>query len=599
MKKISAFLFGLMALLAMPSSATAADVVFDFTTDALRGYVGTGLTDTQSYIYNETWTLDGVSMQVTCGAAPSRLTTVNNRGVCLVMYKDYTTMTIKAPNHMLITKVTFEQAGTGALGLVAANGTLNGNEWTGLADGVRFTATGTPYLAKATVTLADKTVMPGIDYTEVNSIAAFNALADGIYAKLTLTDAEVIGKSADGYSTVWVQDATGGAWIQYTTLNDRLAERTKVSGTIYTVKRTASANPQMKEAEDTPSSELTAADIADYTTLEGTLAELNVAANLNRVVRITGASFVATSATAGKLTQGNSEITVNNGTATANQQLHKISDTWVKDQTKMDDVTIVAILVAKSATENQLLPISMTGTIEAATIAEFNAAADGMTVRLTLTDARVNGVNMFGDCYVEDATAATVIKKAALNAGTALNGIIVGTKSSEDVDYVHDPSLCIEHSMSATDATGVTATATELVGTPMTIAEACTQANHGRLVKLSNVDIATLGNGMNKQLTDAEGNTMKARDLLSVLSNGYEWPVKALSVTGVVIYYMTGWFLLPVAEQAIVPAIADGITTTKPSAATPNSTTYNLKGTLTDKQQKGINIVNGKKVLVR
>ena len=40
--------------------------------------------------------------------------------------------------------------------------------------------------------------------------------------------------------------------------------------------------------------------------------------------------------------------------------LHKITDTWTKDVTKMDNVTIVAILTAKSATENQLLPISMT-----------------------------------------------------------------------------------------------------------------------------------------------------------------------------------------------------------------------------------------------
>jgi hypothetical protein len=78
------------------------------------------------------------------------------------------------------------------------------------------------------------------------------------------------------------------------------------------------------------------------------------------VVKITGASFVATSATAGTLTQGDATITVNNGNATANQMLHKITDTWTKDVTKMDNVTIVAILTGKSATENQLLPISMT-----------------------------------------------------------------------------------------------------------------------------------------------------------------------------------------------------------------------------------------------
>jgi hypothetical protein len=75
-------------------------------------------------------------------------------------------------------------------------------------------------------------------------------------------------------------------------------------------------------------------------------------------VKITGATLEETSATAGTLTQGDATISVNNGAATANQQLHKIAD-WAKD-TKLENVTIVAILVGKSATENQLLPISVT-----------------------------------------------------------------------------------------------------------------------------------------------------------------------------------------------------------------------------------------------
>jgi hypothetical protein len=182
-------------------------------------------------------------------------------------------------------------------------------------------------------------------------------LLAGSYAKVTLTDAEVIGKSADGYSTVWIQDATGGCWIQYTSLNGQLNELTKINGTVYVVKRLTSGNPQMKEAEDTPKSEIAATAISNYTTVEGTLAEVNVAANLNKVVKLTGTTIEETSASAGKLTQGESTIDLNNGTATANQQLYKIAD-WEKDK-KLENVTIVAILVAKSATVNQLLPISV------------------------------------------------------------------------------------------------------------------------------------------------------------------------------------------------------------------------------------------------
>lgn len=612
MKKLSTLFAVLMALLAMPVTAAAQDVVFDFTTDALRGYVGTTLADPQSYIYNETWTVDGVAMQVTAGAAPSRLTEANNRGVCLIMYKEYSTMTVKAPADKLITKIVFEQAGSGALGLVAENGSLQGLEWTGIADGVRFTTNGTPYLAKATVTLQQKDAIHETEYVECANIAAFNALENGTYAKLTLTDAEITGKSADGYSTVFIQDATGGAWIQYTSLNSQLEPMNKVNGVVYTVKRTAAGNPQIKEAEETPNSELTPTAIDAYTIVEGSLAEINVAKNLNRVVKITGAQFVATSATAGTLTQGDVQIAVNNGTATANQQLHMIADEWVKNETKLDNVTIVAILVAKSANENQLLPISMeeqtaaAWDVEVENIAEFNAVEDGKVVKLKLDNARVNAFNGLSSCYyVEDASGATVIKRANLKTATALNGYIVGKKASEDVDYVNTPSQGWEYSMTVEDATlsDFEATDTELVGTPMTIAEACVQQNYGRLVTLSNVDIKAIGNGMNKQLTDADGNTMKARDLLYALSNDYQWPDKAESITGVVIYYMTGWFLLPISEEAIIAGTTDAVTSVALSQQQNTQPVFDLQGrrvtSVAALHPSSIKIVNGQKVLVK
>ena len=728
----------LFALMALPVSAD--EVVFDFTTDALRGYVGTSLTDTKSYFINETWTVDGVAMQVTSGSAPSRLTTVNGRGVCLTMYKEYATMTIKAPEGKLITKIEFEQAGSGALGMTASNGTVDDHTWTGLADGVRFTATATPYVAKATVTLTTMSTLQAIDYVECADIAAFNALEVGTFAKLTLTDAEVIGKSADGYSTVWVQDATGGCWIQYTSLNDRLNELTKVSGTVYVVRRTASANPQMKETEDTPNSLLTTTAITDYTMVEGTLAEVNVPANLNRVVKISGASFVATSATAGTLQMGDATIAVNNGTATANQLLHKLDATWVKDETRMDNVTIVAILVAKSASENQLLPIAMeegvvadatfdflnnpenwatskelwgddngvfstltaggvtltsiqnnewnanmlyedeaagttvlrvarenafkltapegkalvkvivtmasgsfdftasTGEIaddvwtgnatevtfttaavrsiskidviladendetvkpvvavEVANIAEFNAAEDGLTLKLMLNNARVNAVRG-GSYYVEDASGATVIKGLQLTPGTLLNGYIVGTKSTDNnIDFMNEPAVAVEYQLTATDATTFEATETTLVGTLTAITEAGTQANYGRLMTFENVTIS--GSGQNKTLTDAQGNTFKARDYMGVLPADFTWPEAAASITGVVVYYMTGWFIMPVSAEAIVPSKTVGVSSARTTSDVLNI--YNLKGVRQDRQTKGLNIVNGKTVLMK
>ena len=237
---------------------------------------------------------------------------------------------------------------------------------------------------------------------------------------------------------------------------------------------------------------------------------------------------------------------------------------------------------------------------EAATIAEFNAIENGKVVKLALTDARVNAFNDLDRAYyVEDASGATVIKGVNLTKSTVLNGYVIGTKEIKDVDYVNVPSQAYEHSLTV-DASwsAYEAAETELVGTPMTIAEAAVQANYGRLVTLSDVEITQIGNGLNKQLKDAAGNTIKARDLFGILPDGYEWPAKATSITGVVLYYMTGWFLMPISVEAIV-ADATGIETIHNSQFTVKNSIYNLQGVRLNSLQKGLNIVNGKKVVVK
>lgn len=356
----------------------ATTAMFDFASPDFRENIGTALTDVAGYIYNETFTADGATLQITAGSVPSRIYVDNNRGQNLVLYKEYATLTFHAPAGKAITKIEFTAAGNSNINnFTASSGTIEGMVWTGNAEGVRFMQGGTSYLANAILTLediaAESYILPAIEYTSCADIAAFNALEAGSYAKVTLTGAEVIGKSADGYSTVWIQDATGGCWIQYTSLNSRLTEGTKFNGTFYVAKRMTSGNPQMKEAEKTPMSTINNEETIDeYTIIEGsTIADINIAENLNRVVKLTGGTFVATSATAGTLTIGDESITVNNGNETANQLLHKITDTWVKEETVIENVTIVAILSAASATKNQLLPISMIeGTIDGITAIE-------------------------------------------------------------------------------------------------------------------------------------------------------------------------------------------------------------------------------------
>ncbi len=199
--------------------------------------------------------------------------------------------------------------------------------------------------------------------------------------------------------------------------------------------------------------------------------------------------------------------------------------------------------------------------LEATTIAEFNAAEDGELVKLTLTGAKVTAyADLQKVYYVEDATAATVISGIELTVGTALNGVIIGTKSTNEVDYVNDPAEAVEPMLTVLDAAGVTATETELTPSTMTIAEACVQANYARLITIENV--SATASGKNQILTDEAGKTIKSRDLFGVLSEGYEWPANISKISGICLYYMNGWYIIPISEEVII-ANTEGIESVK------------------------------------
>lgn len=239
--------------------------------------------------------------------------------------------------------------------------------------------------------------------------------------------------------------------------------------------------------------------------------------------------------------------------------------------------------------------------VEAATISEAFKVEDGRIVKLILTDARVTAYDpMDKSYYVEDASGAIVIYGINLTPGTALNGYVVGRKSTMDVDYVNDPSQGLEYGISIEyqSLSSFEATATTLVGTPMTFTEACTQANYGRLIRVSNISIEPSGNGTNKNLIDADGHKIRARDLFNVLPEGFEWPKKASQMTGLLIYYMTGWFLIPISVNAFEeynePTSIKSVDTNAGEA----SRIYNLQGVRLTQPQKGLNIVDGHKVMI-
>ncbi len=230
-------------------------------------------------------------------------------------------------------------------------------------------------------------------------------------------------------------------------------------------------------------------------------------------------------------------------------------NTWVGNAT---EVTFVADalysflkIVVTTAAENAetVKPAAVTYDVEVADIAAFNAIEDGKVAKLTLTNARVNAVKS-GSYYVEDASGATVFKGLDLTAGTALNGYVIGTKSTDGSVDMNE--TFVEYALTATDASTFEASTTILVGTVMTGAEAAVQANYGKLITLENVAIT--GTGQNKTLSvDGTSLPIKARDYMGVLPTGFTWPENASKLTGVLIYYY-GWVLMPISADAIVAA---------------------------------------------
>ena len=214
---------------------------------------------------------------------------------------------------------------------------------------------------------------------------------------------------------------------------------------------------------------------------------------------------------------GTFDLTPNNGAVVDNVWTGNATEVVFNHTNSGNRQMLKIVVTIGDENDETVKPGAVTYDTEVTDIAAFNAVEDGKVAKLTLTNARVNGVKG-SNYYVEDATGATVIKGVELTAATALNGYIIGTKSTDNgIDYMNDPAVAVEYQLTATDATTFEATATTLMGTVMTADEAATQANYGRLITLENVSIS--GSGQNKTLTDAEGNTLviKARDYMGVL----------------------------------------------------------------------------------
>ena len=191
-------------------------------------------------------------------------------------------------------------------------------------------------------------------YTEVESIADFNQLATGTLARVKLHDA-IVSATALGPSrwTIYVQDATAGAHLFCMPFS--LERNDVLNGYICVVKNNQTAGSRMAMTEQTT---LEGVEVTAGGTVEpvvGTIAEVNVAQNLNRVVKIDGVSMQGTSATAATLSDAaDNTIALNN--ASSGMSPYVITDSFAG--LNYDNVSVTGILYGTTK-GNQLYPLAI------------------------------------------------------------------------------------------------------------------------------------------------------------------------------------------------------------------------------------------------
>ena len=238
--------------------------------------------------------------------------------------------------------------------------------------------------------------------------------------------------------------------------------------------------------------------------------------------------------------------------------------------------------------------------VAVSTVAEFNAVESGKIVKFNLNNVRVNAYNpLFWLAYVEDATGVAELNLKRTNmvfaSGDVLSGYIIGAKEVSALDFMGTYPDMMQHILNPNDYTSsltLTATAGTVEPVAATIAEAAKEGNHGRVMKISNVEIVKSGSRFYAKSGDDQ---IQFKDELEVKDSDYDWTGAYESIIGVVTYNGVRWQISPLSIESVVT----GIKTISTGAHPEDAVIYNLQGVRQNSLKKGINIVNGKKIVIK
>ena len=165
------------------------------------------------------------------------------------------------------------------------------------------------------LTIADKndaTVTPDYteEYTEAASLAEFNKVENGKLVRLNLNNAVITSGMVNGWGH-YVQDATAGAHFYCTGLDFEVNDA--INGFVFVRKDFNQPGPRIAMTEFTNAMTINVTHGATYTPVEGSLAEVVTAANVNRVIKLTGVAVKGTAETEATITSGDQTLAISNG----------------------------------------------------------------------------------------------------------------------------------------------------------------------------------------------------------------------------------------------------------------------------------------------
>lgn len=581
--------FTLLSMLLMLCGTSFAQTEFDFDNNGttLLGLPGessgsgaTAVTD-GDITEDKTTTVGDISLTVSAAAegakTPNRLW---NKAPKLRLYSGSINVKSAGKN---ITSIVFTLASakssakwgaenSASVGAVALDAEGTSATWTGDAAEVTISIAANTQISKITVNVGGEAPQP-VEATEVTSIAALKALESGTLAKLTLNSAKVLFVSGDD---AYVTDATGAVDFYKTGLN--LTAGQTLIGTITGKYSVYNSLPQFTSVTD---HNIESAEGAAPVPVVVALADAKSQNYACQLITIQGLTICQK--------DGNIYGVIGNDSIQIYDKFRLNIGTLQEGQVK----NVTGILVPFKDTFELYNTEDITdGIVPSLSIADINQLTDDKAgLQLKLTDAQVvfvDGKNI----YVREGDKAVLFYNTALD--LPMNAILNGTVSVDYDNYygIHELK---DNAQTNADALSINEDADDAEPVSVTIDQLIQLQHVCDLVKLTADSIVQDGNNYYAYVGE-----QRVQLYSRTRANLYKENIKPQTRYDIVALFNNIYKNAPEIDPVqITENTESGISAATTRAAARPRAIYNLAGQRLESLRKGLNIVDGKKVMLK